>query len=105
MRTLVATKAPNGAKPDTRKDATNPVVATFFDEPTFTATHIVREPAGPAAAIVDPVLDFDPAAGRISTKSADALVAYVQERGLKVVWILETHAHADHLSAAAYLRR
>jgi glyoxylase-like metal-dependent hydrolase (beta-lactamase superfamily II) len=107
MRALVATKTPNGAKTNARKakSAINPVVATFFDEPTFTATHIVREPAGPAAAIVDPVLDFDPASGRISTKSADALVAYVQERGLKVAWILETHAHADHLSAADYLRK
>jgi glyoxylase-like metal-dependent hydrolase (beta-lactamase superfamily II) len=82
-----------------------PVVTTFFDEATFTATHVVREPAGPAAAIVDPVLDFDPASGRTATKSADALIAYVQERGLKVEWILETHAHADHLSAADYLRR
>ncbi|HEY7609186.1 MAG TPA: MBL fold metallo-hydrolase [Alphaproteobacteria bacterium] len=82
----------------------NPVVATFFHEPTFTATHVVREPAGPAAAIVDPVLDYDAASGRTSTKAADALAAYVQERGLAVEWILETHAHADHLSAAAYLR-
>lgn len=82
-----------------------PVVTTFFDEATFTATHVVREPAGTAAAIVDPVLDFDPASGRTSTKSADALIAYVQERGLKVEWILETHAHADHLSAGDYLRR
>lgn len=89
-------------KPQT---AAAPVVTTFFDEATFTATHVVREPAGPAAAIVDPVLDFDPAAGRTSTKSADALIAYVQERGLKVEWVLETHAHADHLSAADYLRR
>jgi glyoxylase-like metal-dependent hydrolase (beta-lactamase superfamily II) len=66
---------------------------------------MVREPARPAAAIVDPVLDFDPASGRTATRSADALVAYVQERGLKVEWILETHAHADHLSAGDYLRR
>ncbi len=86
-------------------DPANPVVTTFFDEPTFTATHIVREPAGPAAAIVDPVLDFDPASGRTATTSADSLIEYVQERGLKVEWILETHAHADHLSAADYLRK
>jgi glyoxylase-like metal-dependent hydrolase (beta-lactamase superfamily II) len=85
--------------------AAKPVVTTFFDEPTFTATHIVREPAGPGAAIVDPVLDFDPASGRTATRSADALIEYVQERGLKVEWILETHAHADHLSAADYLRK
>jgi glyoxylase-like metal-dependent hydrolase (beta-lactamase superfamily II) len=95
---------PGRPKPQAAGDA-NPVVATFFDEPTFTATHVVRERAGPAAAIIDPVLDFDPASGRTATKSADALIAYVQERGLKVEWILETHAHADHLSAADYLRR
>lgn len=83
----------------------NPVVTTFFHEPTFTATHVVRERNGSAAAIIDPVLDYDAAVGRTSTASADALVAYIQERGLKVEWILETHAHADHLSAAAYLRR
>lgn len=87
------------------EQAARPAVATFFDEATFTATHIVRDPAGAEAAIVDPVLDFDPASGRTATKSADALIAYVQERGLKVEWILETHAHADHLSAADYLRQ
>ncbi len=89
----------------TPQDAANPVVTTFFDEATFTATHVVRDPTGSAVAIVDPVLDFDPASGRTSTRSADALIAYVQERGLKAEWILETHAHADHLSAAGHLRR
>jgi len=82
----------------------NPVVVSFFHEPTFTATHVVRDPAGAAAAIVDPVLDYDAASGRTSTKTADALLAYLAEHDLKVEWILETHAHADHLSAAAYLR-
>ncbi|MCW5771479.1 MAG: MBL fold metallo-hydrolase [Rhodospirillaceae bacterium] len=82
-----------------------PVVTTFFHEPTFTATHVVREPDGPAAAIVDPVLDYDPAAGRTATRAADDVLAYVRERGLAVEWILETHAHADHLTAAAYLKR
>ncbi len=82
----------------------NPAVTTFFHEPTFTATHVVRDPSGHAAAIVDPVLDYDAASGRTSTKSADALAAFVEERGLDADWILETHAHADHLSAAAYLR-
>jgi glyoxylase-like metal-dependent hydrolase (beta-lactamase superfamily II) len=91
-------------QPKPRSEAL-PVVTTFFDEATFTATHVVRDPAGAAAAIVDPVLDFDPASGRTATKSADALIAYVQERGLRVEWILETHAHADHLSAADYLRK
>jgi len=82
-----------------------PVVTTFFHEPTFTATHVVRDPGGEAAAIIDPVLDYDAAAGRTSTRSADAVLAFVEERGLKVEWILETHAHADHLSAAAYLKK
>lgn len=82
-----------------------PVVTTFFHEPTFTATHVVRDPAGPAAAIVDPVLDYDAAAGRTATRAADDVLAYVRERGLAVEWILETHAHADHLSAGAYLKQ
>jgi glyoxylase-like metal-dependent hydrolase (beta-lactamase superfamily II) len=104
MRTTLALETPGRPKTATSEAAVNPVVTTFFHEPTFTATHVVREPAGPAAAIIDPVLDYDAASGRTSTKSADTLVAYVEERGLEVAWILETHAHADHLSAAAYLR-
>jgi glyoxylase-like metal-dependent hydrolase (beta-lactamase superfamily II) len=104
MRSHVVATPPRSTTSRARENAMSPVVTTFFHEPTFTATHVVREPAGPAAAIVDPVLDYDAAAGRTSTKSADALVAFVQERGLAVTWILETHAHADHLSAAAYLR-
>ena len=99
---VLESASPN--QPHTREAAMNPVVVTFFHEPTFTATHVVRDPAGAAVAIVDPVLDYDASAGRTSTKSADALLAYVAERDLKVEWILETHAHADHLSAAAYLR-
>jgi glyoxylase-like metal-dependent hydrolase (beta-lactamase superfamily II) len=82
----------------------NPAVETFFHEPTFTATHLVVEPGGRAAAIVDPVLDYDHAAGRVATRAADALLARIAERGLDVRWILETHVHADHLSAAAYLK-
>lgn len=81
-----------------------PVVKTFFDEPTFTASHVVSDPATGAAAIVDPVLDFDPASGRTSTKSADGIIAYVKAEGLTVEWILETHVHADHLSAGHYLK-
>jgi len=83
----------------------NPVVKTFFDEPTFTATHVVHDPATKRAAIIDSVLDFDNAAGRTSTASADAVIAYVKSEGLTVDWILETHAHADHLSAAPYLKK
>jgi glyoxylase-like metal-dependent hydrolase (beta-lactamase superfamily II) len=79
-------------------------VRTFFDEPTFTATHVVHDPTTKAAAIVDSVVDFDQAAGRTSFESADAIVGYVRAEGLQVDWLLETHAHADHLSAAPYLQ-
>ena len=81
-----------------------PVVKTFFDEPTFTATHVVHDPATRRAAIIDPVLDFDQPSGRTGHRSADAIVAHVRAEGLTVDWLLETHAHADHLSAAAYLQ-
>lgn len=81
-----------------------PDVKTFFDKATNTATHVVCEPGANHCAIVDCVLDFDPKSGRTSTTSADEIVAYVQEQGLMVDWILETHAHADHLSAAPYLK-
>ena len=81
-----------------------PVVKTFFDEPTFTATHVVHDPATRCAAIIDSVLDFDQPSGRTKTASAEAVVAYVKAEGLVVDWILETHAHADHLSAAPYLQ-
>ncbi|HET7708373.1 MAG TPA: MBL fold metallo-hydrolase, partial [Sphingomicrobium sp.] len=81
-----------------------PVVKSFFDEATFTASHVVHDPATLRAAIIDSVLDFDQASGRTSTASADGLIAYVRELGLTVDWILETHAHADHLSAADYLQ-
>lgn len=79
-------------------------VCTFFDEATFTATHVVHDPVTRKAAIIDSVLDFDPASGRTSSGSADAVIAYVQEQDLDVAWLLETHAHADHLSAAPYLQ-
>ncbi len=82
-----------------------PTVKTFFDEPTFTASHVVSDPATKAAAIIDSVLDFDPASGRTSTKAADEIIAYVKANGLKVEWILETHVHADHLSGAPYLKK
>lgn len=81
-----------------------PVVKTFFDEPTFTATHVVHDPATRRAAIIDSVLDFDQPSGRTKTASAEAVVAYVKAEGLVVDWILETHAHADHLSAAPFLQ-
>ena len=87
-----------------RGEARAPQVRTFFDEPTFTATHVVHDPETRAAAIIDSVLDFDQPSGRTSTDTADQIIKYVHEQGLTVEWILETHAHADHLSAAPYLQ-
>ncbi|MDR5792118.1 MBL fold metallo-hydrolase [Caballeronia sp. LZ008] len=81
------------------------IIQPFFDINTGTMTYVVYEAPGSAAAIVDPVLDYDPKAARTSTKSADAVVAFVRDQRLSVEWILETHAHADHLSAAPYLKR
>lgn len=81
-----------------------PVVKSFFDEPTNTVSYVVHDPATREAAIVDSVLDYDAAAGRTSFASADAIIAYVQAETLAVSWLLETHAHADHLSAAPYLK-
>jgi glyoxylase-like metal-dependent hydrolase (beta-lactamase superfamily II) len=83
----------------------NPEVTAFFDEPTNTVSYVVKDPNSNACAIVDSVLDFDNAAGRTATESADEIIAYVREHGLKVEWLLETHVHADHLSAAPYLQR
>ena len=82
----------------------NPHVTAFFDPATFTVSYVLRDPQGSACAIVDSVLDYDPAAGRTDTTSADRIIAHVQSEGLKVDWILETHVHADHLSAAPYLQ-
>ena len=81
-----------------------PDVKTFFDEATFTASHVVSDPSTKKAAIIDPVLDFDAASGRTKTISADAIIDYVRQEGLDVEWILETHVHADHLTAAPYLK-
>lgn len=80
-----------------------PLVKHFFDEPTNTFSYIVKDPQSNACAILDSVLDFDYAAGRTDVRSADGIVQYVQDNGLNVEWILETHVHADHLSAAPYL--
>ncbi|HWA49094.1 MAG TPA: MBL fold metallo-hydrolase [Dongiaceae bacterium] len=85
--------------------STRPEVTGFFDEDTFTVSYVVADPAAKVCAIVDSVLDFDPASGRTSRKSADDIIAFVRQRGYKVDWILETHVHADHLSAAPYLRK
>ena len=82
----------------------HPEVRTFFDHATFTASYVVHDPVTLAAAIIDPVLDFTPRNGRTSTGTADAMLEFVREKGLKLHWLLETHAHADHLSASHYLR-
>jgi len=81
-----------------------PVVKAFFDNDTNTVTYVLKDPTSDTCAIIDPVLDYDAAAGRTSTASADRVLSYVEEHGLKAAWVLETHAHADHLSAAAYLK-
>ena len=82
-------------------DPSHPEIESFFHKDTGTWTHVVHD--GEAAAVIDPVLDYDAAAARTSTTSADAVLAFVQQRALRIEWILETHAHADHLSAAGYL--
>ena len=81
-----------------------PHVSAFFDEATNTISYIVREPDGDHCAIIDSVMDIDYAAGRITFDSADALIADVEHRALKLDWIIETHVHADHLSAAPYIQ-
>jgi len=83
---------------------TNPEVHSFFDEATSTITHIVSDPGSKCCAIIDSVLDYNPAAGRTSHVSADKVIQYIEDNGLLVEWILETHAHADHLTAAPYLK-
>lgn len=84
--------------------ALRPEIASFFDPATYTVTYVAHDPATREAAIIDSVLDFDPASGRTSTASADAVIDYVTSHNLKVTWLLETHAHADHFSAAPYLQ-
>jgi glyoxylase-like metal-dependent hydrolase (beta-lactamase superfamily II) len=76
----------------------------MFDPATWTVTYVVYEGEGSVCAIIDSVLDYDPKSGRTSTESADKVIAFVREKNLQVAWILETHAHADHLSAAPYLK-
>ncbi|MGH6903134.1 MAG: MBL fold metallo-hydrolase, partial [Geminicoccaceae bacterium] len=81
-----------------------PQVKSFFHEESNTICHVVREPDGSRCAIIDAVLDFDEASGRTTTAFADQVATFVREHDLEVAWILETHAHADHLSAAPYLK-
>ena len=79
-------------------------IRAFFDEPTFTVSYLVWDPATRRAAVIDPVLDFDLAAGEADVRSAEAILAAAEAEGLSIYWVLETHAHADHLSAAPFIK-
>ncbi len=90
--------------PHTVDMSVKPEVKGFFDEATNTVSYVVKDPASKSCAIIDSVMDIDYAAGRISYQSADEIIRYVQQHGLNVEWLIETHAHADHLSAAPYIQ-
>ena len=79
-------------------------VTAFFEERTCTVTYVVADPGSAACAVIDSVLDYDAASGRTSTSNADKVLAFIRDNELEAKWILETHAHADHLTAARYLR-
>ena len=81
-----------------------PEVTGFFDPDTATVSYVVKDPNSNHCAVIDTVLDYDPVSGHTDTRSADRVIKYVQDNGLKVDWIIETHAHADHLSAAPYVK-
>jgi len=81
-----------------------PTIHAFFDEATNTVSYIVADPATNQAAVIDPVLDYDPNSGEVDTRSVDAVLLAAKERGYAVVWALETHAHADHLSGSPYIK-
>ncbi len=81
-----------------------PAIEPFFDPTTYTWTYVVMDPGSRSAAIIDPVLDFDPASGRVSTTSAERVMNFVREKDLQVEWVLETHVHADHLSGSSHLK-
>ncbi|MCB1462190.1 MAG: MBL fold metallo-hydrolase [Nitratireductor sp.] len=83
----------------------SPEVVPFFDEQTNTISYIVRDPGSDACAVVDSVMDIDYAAGRITHDGADRIIAHIREKGWKIEWLIETHVHADHLSAAPYIQR
>lgn len=83
----------------------NPRVQTFFDPATFTATYLVVDETTGTAAVIDPVLDFEPSSGKLSTASADKVLGVIADQGLTLAYVLETHAHADHLSAGDHIRR
>ena len=86
------------------QDTGRPEVRAFFDKRTFSLQYVVWDSRTGACAIIDPVLDFDEKSGSTATRSADAILAFIEEKGLKLEWILDTHPHADHFSAAGYLK-
>lgn len=81
-----------------------PVIRAFFDEPTNTVSYIVADPDTKKAAVIDPVLDYEPSAGQVDTRSVDSLLRVADEQGYTIVWTLETHVHADHLSGSPYIK-
>lgn len=81
-----------------------PVIRAFFDEPTNTVSYLVSDPATKVAAVIDPVLDYDPDSGRVDVRSVQAILAAAREDGLDIAWTLETHAHADHLSGSPFVK-
>jgi glyoxylase-like metal-dependent hydrolase (beta-lactamase superfamily II) len=82
----------------------SPEIVCFFDDKTNSASYVVHDPETMQAAVIDPVLDYDPVSGRSSTESVEKIAAYVDEKGLTVAWIIETHVHADHLTASVWLK-
>jgi len=89
---------------NTARSAAKPAIRAFFDEPTNTVSYLVWDEASKQGAVVDPVLDFDPRSGKADVKSADAILAAAKAEGIDIAWVLETHAHADHLSGAPYIK-
>ena len=92
------------AIPFTPDLSVRPEVVAFFDEPTNTISYIVRDPDSDACAVIDSVMDFDYASGRIAYDGADAIIAHIRSQGWRLEWLIETHVHADHLSAAPYIQ-
>lgn len=92
------------ALPAASDPTVTPEVTAFFDGPTNTVSYVVKDPGSPACAVIDSVMDLDYAAGRIAYRSADAIIAFIRDGGLRLEWLIETHVHADHLSAAPYIQ-
>jgi glyoxylase-like metal-dependent hydrolase (beta-lactamase superfamily II) len=84
--------------------SSSPLIRAFFDEATNSVSYLVADPASKVAAVIDPVLDFDAASGRVATTGADEILAAAADQGLRIEWVLETHPHADHLSAAVRIK-